>query len=356
MDIRGNESFNNLLKTLLERAPKTGLPLLSAWARIMKSLGLGTRGVSLRWSKLRPRAQSVLAEMQSHSVEGALTQQELHRFSDPLPMSLPTDKFVNEKIKECDPALAPSPVSRWTSIFQLLLGRSLSVDADFAITVHAKPGKHSLSMTAGAPMWLCADKNYSLCFLAELSTHEDGENITARVVIPFNIQSSRELFSQYFDQIQMQGGSPRAVTVHELKWTAAHTGDGRTGSNTEVFAMVQKKGSVILNLQKHAPRTRTKRDDGPKGRGATSQAQPLPPPSAPPPAQEKGGGLYIDESGEFVYEADVLEALAAELAKEEGQCEAAQEFDAWSANDERETDQDTVGIETSGRGRGYAAL
>ncbi len=83
-DIRCNESFNNLLKCLMDQCRGMGLPLLSARAMMKKQLGLGARNVSLRWSHLRPLAQELLTEMQSFVGEAAEIMSEVERFSDPV--------------------------------------------------------------------------------------------------------------------------------------------------------------------------------------------------------------------------------------------------------------------------------
>ena len=47
-DIRCNEQYNSLIRILSERSRRLGLPLLSSRCNLKKTLGVGTRGVSLR--------------------------------------------------------------------------------------------------------------------------------------------------------------------------------------------------------------------------------------------------------------------------------------------------------------------
>ncbi len=344
MDIRCNESYNNLLKTLIDRAPRSGLPLISARARIKKALGVGARGVSLRWSQLRPSAQTVLSEMLSHPVDGAAVQSEFDRFSDPPQMPMPSPKVIDERFKECEPSVKTTPTSRWTSIFQLILGRAMSPSADKAIVIHQRPGKRTLSMKAGSKMWLVAGKNYSMCFLVELNTEEDvAGTIVARVSIPFKFKDARQLFSEYYEDVQVKERFVAAVTAHELDWMAACSGLGDDDDgNTEIFAVVKKQGEVITNLCKHTPRPRKKDGPGPRANGNSGDGAPLPlqPPDGPPAEHTPPGGIHMTEAGGIEYDEDVIEALAAELAREEGRTELEDHFDEWTKTDSKDTHQD----------------
>ena len=65
-ETKANEQFNSLIRVLNEQSRNIGLDLLSARACIKKALGVGTRGVSLKWSALRPAAQRLLEDVVEH--------------------------------------------------------------------------------------------------------------------------------------------------------------------------------------------------------------------------------------------------------------------------------------------------
>ncbi len=242
-DVRCNESMNNLLKVLMDDAPNTGLPLLSARARIKKSMGIGYRNVSVRWSHLQPRAHSMLTEMQAHVREASQADDEIERFKDAPMIPVPEDALIDQKYLECNPSQRVTPESKWSAPFQVLLGRTpKQPSADVAIAVHDKPGMHHSSIRGGLHnVWICSAKNYSMCYLAELETEPGAkdEEIIARVKIPFNIRSSKELFLDYYNLVQVCRGRPRAVTLHNLEWFPE-----------EVFAGEQKKNRLYAVVQK----------------------------------------------------------------------------------------------------------
>ena len=69
-DTRSNEQFNSLIRILNERARTIHLDLLDARCRIKKALGGGTRGVNMRWSKIRPAATTILEDCIAQYDEG----------------------------------------------------------------------------------------------------------------------------------------------------------------------------------------------------------------------------------------------------------------------------------------------
>ena len=65
-DTRSNEQYNSLIRVLNERARNVGLDTVSARANIKIQLGVGTRGVNLKWSAIRPHAAQMLANAIEH--------------------------------------------------------------------------------------------------------------------------------------------------------------------------------------------------------------------------------------------------------------------------------------------------
>ncbi len=236
-------------------------------------------------------------------------------------------------------------------------------DAGKAIFIHDKPGRQHLSIKGG-DLWFCAAKNYSMCYLVRLVAIPEGDadELIARVALPFDIRSTRELFGEFFDLIQVCRGRQRAVTVHSLSWEAAEALPG-SGASSQIFARVAKKGSVVLNLTHHkprAPRNNSKQGGGPDagsggpgGAGSSSRSgvaggEPLPlPPPLPAPGEHDGApappadGIHIDSSGGFVYDDDMLEALARVLSREEDHPEAEDQWAKVAQEDAIEIAQDS---------------
>ncbi len=266
---------------------------------------------------------------------------------------LPDDASFKRKYEDCMPSAKVTPQSKWLSIFQILLGRELSEpDADRAIVIHPQKGKKTVSITkkdSPPDMWICVAKNHSMCWLVKLTTCATDDGFVARVALPLVIASTKQLFTPYYDEVQVRQYSVRAVAVHKLTWTAGHTGE-----LTEFFARVGTRGDVVLNLSHHAPRNPRPRANKPE-----EPAEPEPGHSS---AQGEGGqgkndkvdaegssGLRIDDDGNLHYDQNILDALAAELTALESHDELAARFGEWAGHDATETSEDRGGNESNSR-------
>eukprot|EP00959_Pyramimonas_sp_CCMP1952_P077781 1625901-Pyramimonas_sp.AAC.1 len=84
-DTQEIEGVNNLLQTVVRRAPSIGLPLLDARVAIRKTACLGVRGASLKWTDVAPRVNAAIAEAIDHASEIDSVLNMPFRFSVPDP-------------------------------------------------------------------------------------------------------------------------------------------------------------------------------------------------------------------------------------------------------------------------------
>ena len=61
-DVRVNEGWNSLLKTICTRCRRIGLALLSARVNLKKFLGVGSRSAPSKWSVLKPRVEQAMKQ------------------------------------------------------------------------------------------------------------------------------------------------------------------------------------------------------------------------------------------------------------------------------------------------------
>ena len=356
-DIRCNESYNNLLKHLVDSAPAIGLPLLSSRAQIKKALGLGVRGVSLRWTKVRPMAEKVLDFMQEHASAGACVQNEADRWGAAADHVLPDDKSFKEKYHDCVPSARTTPSLKWVSVFQLLLGKHLPVpDADSAILIHPKVGKKTIGISTREPfapqdLWICVAKNHSMCWLVRLCTVLAGDEVIARVVFPFVIKSTRQLFLPFFEQVQERREGERAVTMHNLQWFAAET---------EFYAKVKLRGDVLFNLRHHQARPCVPRVPKPGDGAGAAGSHPIEDAGGGGTASGSSGGgdggdaassgasgsadaaaaVHVDADGNIIYEEEIIDALCEELCRADSHDEMGDRFGDWVSGDKNDTEED----------------
>ncbi len=118
----------------------------------------------------------------------------------------------------------------------------------------------------------------------------------------------------------------------------------------------KNKSSVILNLAHHKARERKNKPtpDADKRKDNSEEQEDAPAPLPPIPEQQTDGaggelhaepGIHIDGEGNFVYDGEMLDALARELHLEE---ERAEMDDSWADLAEKDADE----IEQD-RGPGY---
>eukprot|EP00959_Pyramimonas_sp_CCMP1952_P199891 4181169-Pyramimonas_sp.AAC.1 len=253
-------------------------------------------------------------------------------------------------MRECFPKLVPSPPDRWASVFRLLLGKSISPDATQGYCVNRRPGKITLSMTAGDELWICVEKNYSTGqFIRCTTAAADNNEIHAWLANPLEMRSSGEIILPHYDDIQIRK-QVKAMTSHAMKWELD------VSQPSPAFrATIQKRGIVVLQLKHHVPR-KPKQRPNPEDMGphpVDDQAGPNGEAEAPAAGAPAGSAadagpdpdlrsLSVDENGDAVYhDPEVMEALARALLLEEaGPDEAEESFDEWREQDAKDTDQD----------------
>ncbi len=309
-------------------------------------MGLGERGLSHRWSNLRPAAEVLLDEMQANVDMGI--NNDVSRFSPAQPIKIPDDAIFKAKYTDCCPSGRLTSSLKWTGVFQILLGRILQTpDASVAIMLHDKKGKNNLSISrdkVDGELWFCAAKNHSMCWLVKLVFFADpGGDLCVKVALPLDIRSTRQLFLPYYEELFGRKGVFKAVTSHRLSWIGIHCGlDGKNA----FYAKVALRGTVLFNLAHHeARKPREKPDAAPVADAALDDAAA---PAAPPAgaADDPGGpggasDIRVDEEGNIEYDEDeMIEAIASELNREGERDEMAAEFGEWVAGDVKETSED----------------
>eukprot|EP00959_Pyramimonas_sp_CCMP1952_P117736 2461179-Pyramimonas_sp.AAC.1 len=331
----------------MEQSAARGLPLLSARAQIKKRLGLGARGISLRWSALRPIADAVLTEMREFIDRSSSVSGDSVRFGPAPDVELPPVGEVNARYMDCMPSLQITPEVKWASIFQLILGREFNgVDPLRGLCFHNKAGRRTLSINAGATLWIASARNNHMRWWVKLETFMSGDDLLAKIVLPIVIKGSDELIKPFFEEIQVRKAGSRAATVHALKWMVALASPDIDGDDKQViFATVAQRGNVIMNLSFHEPKRRMPRPrprpegesgDGEGGHGPGAK------PDAPPIDDAAARGIRVDGDGHLDYDAELLDELARSLLTESAGIvdEDGELAEKWAALDGEEIEQD----------------
>ena len=164
-DIRCNESYNNLLKNIVDLSPHINLPLLSARVNTKKLMGLGTRGISHRWSTLKTRAD-LLEEMLSHYGAGLTVVGEEDRWTDHASdATLPDRDTTKTKYAESMRAIQITPQLKWSSVFELILGREFpkpSASTGMVIQDEAiHPSDATMELQSGCELYFVAANRYN---------------------------------------------------------------------------------------------------------------------------------------------------------------------------------------------------
>ena len=95
-DVEQNEGYNSIIRCIIERCRHISLPLLAARANIKKTLGLGSRSSSSKWSSVRSGY---------HHEGAAAVLEDPDRWSSPLPSAgFPSDQQIE---KGCNAAALP---------------------------------------------------------------------------------------------------------------------------------------------------------------------------------------------------------------------------------------------------------
>ncbi len=120
-DVQVCEGYNSLVKISSTRCRNISLPLLAARVGLKKTLGLGSRGASSKWSNIRERALEVLNQALSHYDEASVVLGNADRWTPPqIDPELP-DAYLQHVC----PALVPQGRHIWAATQSICLHRLL---------------------------------------------------------------------------------------------------------------------------------------------------------------------------------------------------------------------------------------
>ncbi|CAK0836755.1 unnamed protein product [Prorocentrum cordatum] len=122
-DVRDNEQYNSLIRQMNMRCRNIGLPLMSSRINVKKWLGVGTRGASMRWSSIKPRAEALLRQLLPFAEQAQGIAIEDARFEAAKPIE--TDVNVSATLKVACP-VDTSPAALWAKSYSVKLFRCSS--------------------------------------------------------------------------------------------------------------------------------------------------------------------------------------------------------------------------------------
>jgi len=153
------ESYNSLLKQFIHRAKNIGLKLCSGRANLKKSMGVGARGASHKWSVIRPTAAAILQDANDNVDAAGDVLNDPHRWDTPAPTKdFPSPESIRSKMKLVEPdAYRVTPRLIWAGHYNKELHRLCPKRrASTAVAVHCESILYS-----GCKLMWPADKNYS---------------------------------------------------------------------------------------------------------------------------------------------------------------------------------------------------
>ena len=208
-DIRINEQYNSLIRTLCTRCRMIGLPLLSARVNLKKQLGVGTRGVTMKFSSLKSHAQVILDDITSHHKQAVEMTSSVSRWATPPPSALPPDDVLKKNLPTLLPHLKLDTKDVWAiSQSRHMHEFAKSPDARLGIVFvqlddsDLKVGD-SVPIDIGHSVFFCADKNYSQTYIIEclVSSRVDTRlvaEVRHRVKPSSASDYVREMYVDYF--------------------------------------------------------------------------------------------------------------------------------------------------------------
>eukprot|EP00959_Pyramimonas_sp_CCMP1952_P440427 9221126-Pyramimonas_sp.AAC.1 len=359
-DTRVNEQCNSIIRVLNERSRTIGLELLSARVNTKKALGLGTRGLSMRWRSIKPRAEALLDQVQDRFSQATEIVQADGRWSVPNPVPA-VDRHELLRVMK---VLVPRPVEAvrpmvvdWALICSLKFhreARTATPTIGYRVSVRrgAVPdGDLDFDIQDGDLVYYIAEKNHSASMMVTCTCTKklDAAKFLVFPRRPLSLISAKDVFIQHYEDIHADppGGEPQpdkyqqswlSVSRHKLKWNI----DGEA----LLCASMESRGPVIAALQRRKPKKKTS--------AAPSSAAPLTdvPDGRPDDdrlrrARElardlaRGDGGDIDTDTENEYDPDLMEALRAELLEQHGpESEDAEHFDEWLEADQKATGEE----------------
>jgi hypothetical protein len=341
-DTRANEQFNSLIRVINDRCRNIGLDTLDARCSIKKQLGVGTRGVNLRWSSIRPHASTVLVDAVQNFEQGSQQAYADGRWLTPPPTpGLASEQALKATIARLFPMISSDHASlRWAAHFGPAFSKltsEVSAERGFSVTA-AKSAK------AGSDLFLSVENNYSQRMLVKLKVFPHrllARRLVARLCLPLEMMTSAALLTKFHEQVRT--GHPHHVIEYGLTWRFESAGGG-----DDLFAELTRASKVHFALKKvRVPTDAGASKAGPSsgGHGGDMPPPPLPPPPLPPPADTDG-----DDQGGLAGDVDDVESLAEGVLEEwleealnhaagfDGEAEA--QFEKWMADDLAEMDAD----------------
>ena len=105
-DVEQNEGYNSVIRCITERCRHISLPPLAARVNTKKTLGLGSRSSSSKWSFVRPGCAQLLEECLHHHEGVGAVLEDPDRWSSPLPSAgFPSDQQIDKGMQSCSPSL-----------------------------------------------------------------------------------------------------------------------------------------------------------------------------------------------------------------------------------------------------------
>jgi hypothetical protein len=274
-DVRVNEQYNSLIRQINERCRNISLALLSARTNMKKAMKVGTRGASLKWSTVKPRAEALLRQLMQQVDEAHEVMADVNRWAVPDPMPVDGDAVL-QRFRVCDPVqnkdliLWATPHSIRLHNFQKLPSSVVGyvfvlVDGDF-------DGDTVELADPGGVCYFIAETNYSTSRFVKCDLYNKdspaGPVVIAKVALPLETPSSIDLFCSYYADVFQQPGFDDAVldlmqinvTAHDMKWFYDEA-DG-------VHAVISMRGKLCLSMNRQ-------------------QARKVPGPVEPPPPKKK---------------------------------------------------------------------
>jgi hypothetical protein len=259
-DVRVNEQYNSLVRMMNERCRHVSLGLLSARVNLKKMLGVGTRGASMKWSQIRPRAEILLNQMMQHGDEADTVMGETDRWQPPLPAAPLVN--VDALIDLCLP-VPTTPAMVWGTHYSLELHKFLPIP-EATILIILTDGEPEDVPAAGSPFtaletdnpaYFIAETNYNTSRLVPCTVErigvpgQDDSKLIAKVKTPFTTTSSIQAFGEAWPFFHMDGVAREishllriTVSRHDMVWKYSDD----HGLHAEVYSI----GTCLFALQR----------------------------------------------------------------------------------------------------------
>lgn len=221
-DVRCQEEYNSLVKSVTTRNKRINLPLLSARCNIKKALNIGRRGVKYRWRLLKDHARKVVDECSTNYESALHVWGEDRRWETPKgTLGLPSDATIKRVMMESRPAARPE-AEKWALPLTLALGRCCPTeDAGHCLAIMVT--RDGL-LRSGDIVLICCEKQYvKTGIFAKLlvgTTASRPDSLVARIVHPLEFDTSFDLFVGMYDAVQVHDPPcTYYIFKHSLTWS-----------------------------------------------------------------------------------------------------------------------------------------